>query len=99
MLWAFSVVKRIDSKLALGTFPEDSSINVEFHQPELPVNEKEKWEIAQGEMALKVLSRFEYLSTKFPSWTDTQVQEYIDKIDGQSGNSLDLGLEIEEGEE
>ena len=63
------------------SFPEGSRVNVVFPEPELPVNEKEKWEVIMGKMASKVMSREQYFKIEYPDWTQEQIDEEIERID------------------
>ena len=95
----YSVVRRIDKEVGEDVLPEDATLSVEFHAPELPVNKKEAWEIAQGELALGVLTKRDYIAGKFPTWTDDQIDKYLADIAAEKGAgvSLDLDLEDEDG--
>lgn len=79
--------------------PEGSKLNVEFPEPDLPVNKKEQWEISQGEMAFGVLTKKDYLKQKNPTWTDDQVEEYLAAVQAEKGAAAPAFNDIVDTEE
>jgi hypothetical protein len=79
----YAVHARVGLKHGVS-LPLDAMMALNWQDAALPVNEKEKWEINQGKMASKVLSRKQYIMKEDPELTDEEAQKILDDIDADA---------------